>query len=66
MVTTVLMQSAIEATCHSYSRDKVYREAFRVLKPGGMFGAYEWAMTDKYDPSNLEHKQAKEGVEVGK
>ena len=27
---------------------------------------YEWAMTDKYDPSNLDHKQVKEGVEVCK
>lgn len=55
---------AIEATCHSYSREKVYGEAFRVLKPGGMFGIYEWAMTDKYDSSNPEHKQVKEAVEV--
>jgi len=30
-----------------------------------VFGVYEWAMTDKYDPNNIEHKQAKEGVEVG-
>ena len=36
-----------------------------MLKPGGMFGLYEWALTDKYDPSNPEHKQVKEGVEVG-
>ena len=55
---------AIEATCHSHSREKVYGEMFRVLKPGGMFGVYEWSMTDKYDPCNLEHKQVKEGIEV--
>lgn len=54
----------IEAACHSYNREKVYGEAFRVLKPGGVFGVYEWAMTDKYDPNNLEHKEIKEGVEV--
>lgn len=58
------MVYAIEATCHSYSKEKVYGEAFRVLKPGGLFGVYEWAMTDKYNASNPEHKQVKEGVEV--
>ena len=55
---------SIEATCHSYSREKVYGEVFRILKPGSMFAVYEWAMTDKYDPTNPEHRQVKEGVEV--
>ena len=58
------MVYAIEATCHACSREKAYGEAFRVLKPGGMFAVYEWAMNDKYNDSNPEHKQVKEDVEV--
>jgi sterol 24-C-methyltransferase len=34
-------------------------EIFRVLKPGQLFGGYEWCLTDKYDPSNPQHRQIK-------
>lgn len=44
---------------------QVFREVCRVLKPGCMFGGYEWVVTDKYDPSNPEHVRVKEGIEVG-
>jgi len=36
----------IEAACHSGTRDKLFKEMFRVLKPGGMFGSYDWGMTE--------------------
>jgi sterol 24-C-methyltransferase len=42
-----------------------FSEVFRVLKPGGLFGNYEWIVTDKYDVTNKEHKRVKEGIEVG-
>ena len=37
---------AIEATVHAPKLEGVYGEIFRVLKPGGVFGVYEWLMTD--------------------
>ncbi|KAG0366597.1 sterol 24-C-methyltransferase [Gamsiella multidivaricata] len=56
---------AIEATVHASSLEGVYGEAFRILKPGGVFGCYEWLMTDKYDPINPEHLRIVRGLEVG-
>lgn len=44
---------------------QVFSEVCRVLKSGGMFGGYEWVVTDKYDPNNSEHVRLKEGIEVG-
>jgi hypothetical protein len=38
---------------------------FKVLKPGGKFATYEWAMTDVYDSQNATHKVLKEGIERG-
>jgi len=30
-----------------------------VLKPGQYFAAYEWCMTDSFDPQNPEHQKVK-------
>jgi len=56
---------AIEATCHAPSKVGIYSEIFRVLKPGAMLFAYEWCMTDKYDPTNPDHQKIKKQIEVG-
>jgi sterol 24-C-methyltransferase len=37
---------AIEATCHAPDRTGCYTQVFNVLKEGGVFGGYEWCMTD--------------------
>ena len=36
---------AIEATVHAPSLEGVYSQIFRVLKPGGTFGLYEWVVS---------------------
>ena len=56
---------AIEATVHAPSLEGVYSQIFRVLKPGGVFGVYEWLMTDTYDNENAEHRQIRLGIEQG-
>lgn len=55
---------AIEATVHAPSLEGVYREIFKVLKPGGVFGVYEWLMTDDYDASNPKHREICHGIEM--
>ncbi|KAF2280217.1 uncharacterized protein EI97DRAFT_429975 [Westerdykella ornata] len=56
---------AIEATVHAPSLEGIYSEIFRVLKPGGVFGVYEWLMTDKYDNDNPHHREIRLGIEIG-
>ncbi|GAA94561.1 uncharacterized protein L969DRAFT_61402 [Mixia osmundae IAM 14324] len=56
---------AIEATVHAPTWEGVYGEIKKILKPGGVFGVYEWCMTDTWDPSIPEHKRIAHGIEVG-
>ncbi|CDK26693.1 unnamed protein product [Kuraishia capsulata CBS 1993] len=56
---------AIEATVHAPVLEGVYGEIYKVLKPGGVFGVYEWVMTDAYDENNAEHRKIAYGIEVG-
>ena len=56
---------AFEATCHAPDKVGVFKEIHRALKPGGMFAAYEWCMTSKFDPSSAEHQRTKKGIEEG-
>jgi sterol 24-C-methyltransferase len=54
-----------EATAHAPSKVGVYKEVFRVLKPGALFAGYEWVLTRNYDPNNKEHRRIKKLVEEG-
>lgn len=56
---------AIEATVHAPSLEGVYSQIYRVLKPGGVFGVYEWLMTDRYDNSDEHHRKIRLGIEQG-
>jgi len=56
---------AIEATVHAPTWEGVYGEIMKVLKPGGVFGLYEWCMTDEWDPSVPEHKALAHEIEIG-
>ncbi|CEP19393.1 hypothetical protein [Parasitella parasitica] len=56
---------AIEATCHAPVFEGVYGEIYRVLKPGGNFGCYEWCMTDNFDENNPQHKEIAHSIEIG-
>ncbi|KAK4085295.1 uncharacterized protein Triagg1_285 [Trichoderma aggressivum f. europaeum] len=55
----------IEATVHAPSLESAYREIFRVLKPGGVFGVYEWFMTDAYNNDDMTHRQIRLNIEQG-
>jgi sterol 24-C-methyltransferase len=56
---------AIEATVHAPTLVGVYSEIYRVLKPGAVFGVYEWLMTDNYDNDNPHHREVRLHIEQG-
>lgn len=56
---------SIEAHCHVNPRTQIYKEAFRVLKKGGLLGTYDWVMTPLFDPNNEQHLKIKRGIEHG-
>ena len=56
---------AIEALCHAPNLKDVYEQIYSRLKPDGRACFQQWALTDKYDPTNAEHVKAKEMIEYG-
>nr|XP_018680355.1 PREDICTED: 24-methylenesterol C-methyltransferase 2-like [Musa acuminata subsp. malaccensis] len=56
---------SIEATCHAPRLEDVYREVFRVLKPGALYVSYEWVTTALYRADDPAHVQTIRGIEAG-
>ena len=56
---------SIETTCCAPDKVGVFGEAFRVLKPGGHFGTYEYCLTDRFDPEDANHTRLKADLELG-
>ncbi|MCD9643378.1 Methyltransferase [Datura stramonium] len=56
---------SIEATCHVPKLEEVYREIYRVLKPGSLYVSYEWVTTELYDLDDPEHVEIIRGIERG-
>ena len=46
----------LEAICHAKDPLLVYKEIYRVLKPGALFVSSCWVTTDKFEPGNATHE----------
>ena len=56
---------SIEASCCAPDKLSIYGEAFRLLKPGACFGAYEYCVTDSFDANNPDHLKIKADIQLG-
>lgn len=56
---------SIEAFCHAPDKGAVFREMFRVLKPGGLIAVYDWVMTDEFDENDEAQVSIKHFIEKG-
>ena len=56
---------AIDATIYAPDETELFREVFRILRPGGYFASHEWCLTENYDPSLSEHRKIKEDIMLG-
>ena len=56
---------SIEASCCAPDKVSIYSEIYRLLKPGARFGAYEYCMTDRFDPTNAHHVRLKADIQLG-
>lgn len=55
----------MESLSHCGNRTNPLREAYRLLKPGGTVGAWQWMLKDTFDCNNEEHMELKRGMEYG-
>ena len=44
---------------------RLFASLARVMKPGAIFGSYEWCLTPRYDPGDPEHRAIKADIEAG-
>lgn len=56
---------SIEATVHAPNHTDLFKEFYRVLKPGACLVSYEWCLTDRYDGQDPAHQRIKKAIEKG-
>jgi len=56
---------SIEATVHAPNHTELFKEFYRVLKPGAWMVSYEWCLTDQFDGQDSNHQRIKKAIEKG-
>ena len=56
---------AIESMPHAPDKKAAFEEIWRILRPGALFGVYDWCITEVFDPLNEDHQKIKKDIEIG-
>ncbi|GJN22937.1 hypothetical protein PR202_gb10547 [Eleusine coracana subsp. coracana] len=59
-----ILSAGLSEKCN-FLKIGVYREVYRVLKPGQYFALDEWCLTDRFDSNNARHRTIKAEIELG-
>ena len=56
---------AIESMPHATDKAAAFAEAWRILKPGGLFASYDWCVTSKFARADADHAYIKSEIMLG-
>jgi len=54
---------SFEAICHAPDTAMLFRELYRLLKPGGEIAAIDWCLTERFDDTNPKHVDIRDRIE---
>jgi len=55
----------MESLSHAHDRALPLKEAYRIVKPGGVVASWQWMLKDGFDYDNPDHMELKRGMEYG-
>ena len=56
---------SFDAICHAPDTGRLFREIFRLLRPGGEIAAVDWTLTERFDEAERRHCDIKARIELG-
>ena len=56
---------SFEAMCHAPDTGRLFREIFRLLRPGGEVAAIDWCLTERFDAADGRHRDVRARIEFG-